>query len=277
MQRVLIAGAGDLGTRVAELLAPHCELTLIRRSPLVKITGAHVRTVQADLQQFSAIADVIEAPDSILFSASPEARAPQSYAAIYGNALAQIVRWRRHARIFLCSSTAVYRSQLWRQGDALDMRPALQTEASNPEPDGFNGAALLAGEALLDASDCRLRLAGIYGPERQLLLRRARSAEPLVRSPQSFSNRIHIDDAAAVIARLMQQAQVPPVVNLVDHNPTPSAEVLDAICRKHGYAKLPEQQASAEHSLGKRIGSAYHAQPWYALQYPSYQKGYGLL
>ena len=85
--------------------------------------------------------------------------------------------------------------------------------STNRRPRDFNGRVLLEAEAL--AQSCGrdalvLRLGGIYGPGREMLLKRVRSGVPLLISePPLYTNRIHVEDAAAAAAHLITRAATP--------------------------------------------------------------------
>ena len=72
-------------------------------------------------------------------------------------------------------------------------------------PRAFNGRVLLEAERRLAPlqGGSVLRLSGIYGPGRDAMLRRARAAA----APEArWSNRIHVDDAAAALSHLLDHA-----------------------------------------------------------------------
>ena len=100
--RVLIAGAGDLGTRVAHLLRAEGHLvTAITRS------GGEGR-IAADLSNAQEIAPLVARADAIIFTAAPSERSDHAYRALYIDGLQNLVHARTVQPILFCSSTAVY-------------------------------------------------------------------------------------------------------------------------------------------------------------------------
>lgn len=99
-------------------------------------------------------------------------------------------------RVFFVSSTSVYGE---RGGAWVD-------EATPVQPGGFPGECLVAGEQRMLASSIPatlVRFGGIYGPGRGWLIERARAGASCVDDPPRFTNRIHRDDCAGVLAHLI--------------------------------------------------------------------------
>ena len=270
-KRVLIAGAGALGQQIAIALPFGTEVSMVRRTATASTAAANIRWIQADLLAPAGFAAEIGTPDVVIFSASPNSRTISDYRGVYIDALAQLLHTFPSARFLLCSSTAVYPTTAWNSADQL---PEPLDEQSKAQPDDFNGHILLEAENLLRVGDCALRLGGIYGPGRNYLLKLIQADQPVLRAPGLFSNRIHLCDAAGVIAKLALRANVPAIVNLIDHSPCPQFEVLDYLCAQRKLPVLLERAPVPGESIGKRILSRFHTEAWYALEYPSYVEGY---
>ncbi len=74
------------------------------------------------------------------------------------------------------------------------------------------------------------RLAGIYGPGRNVLDDvREGTARRIVKPGQLFS-RIHVDDIAHIVRASMEGAGVAPILNVCDDEPAPPAEVVGFAC-----------------------------------------------
>ena len=268
---VLIAGAGALGQQIAKELPNSTHISLIRRSAKAAPLAENIQWLQGDLQSADGLADVIAKPDIVIFSASPDSRTEHSYRKLYIDALTIMIQAFPSARFLLCTSTAVYPTTNWVSEDYL---PEPLDEQSKVKPDAFNGAILLEAENLLRSGDSALRLGGIYGPSRNYLLKLAQAGQPVLRKPGVFSNRIHINDAARIIAKLAALENPPDIVNLIDHAPCPQFAVLDYLCAQRGLPALPERTPEPGESIGKRVLSRFHTEDWYALAYPSYVEGY---
>ena len=99
-------------------------------------------------------------------------------------------------RVFFVSSTSVYGE---RGGAWVD-------ETTPVQPNGFPGECLIAGERRMLASPIPatvVRFGGIYGPGRGWLIERARAGARCIDDPPRFTNRIHRDDCAGVLAHLI--------------------------------------------------------------------------
>ena len=268
---VFIAGAGALGQQIAQELPASTQVSLVRRTAAAAPVATNTRWLQGDLLAPSSFAAAAAAPDVVIFSASPDSRTAANYRSVYVDALSALLLAFPSARFLLCSSTAVYPITHWQRSDYV---PEPLDEYGKPKPDDFNGQILLEAESLLRAGDTALRLGGIYGPGRNYLLKLAQAGQPVLRAPGLFSNRIHLHDAARVIAKLATLKSAPAIVNLIDHSPCPQFAVLDYLCAQYGLPQLPARAPVPGESIGKRIVSRFHTQDWYQLEYASYLEGY---
>ncbi len=84
------------------------------------------------------------------------------------------------------------------------------------------------------------RLAGIYGPERNILARlKAGGYQAVAWQPPHYSSRIHVDDIVAALLAAMRQPKAGRIVNLADDLPMPHAEYVLEVARLIG-APVPE-------------------------------------
>ncbi|MDO9050772.1 MAG: SDR family oxidoreductase [Methylotenera sp.] len=270
--KILIIGCGDLGTAVAQQLVQSGVYTIgVRRSAVV-IDG--VLIIQADVTQ----PDTLESlraiqPEIVVYCVAAEAQMDAAYKAAYVDGLRHVLATQisnpNLKHVFFVSSTRVY-------GQNTD---TLLDESILATPADFGGERLLEAESLLQSLACpatTLRLSGIYGPRRLRMINLAQSPE---RWPHqnSWSNRIHRDDAAAFIVFLIQQvlAGITPQACYVvtDSQPVTQYEVLNWIAAKLGVAPqtIP---AAAE---GKRLSNQAMLATGFQLQYPTYQAGYQAL
>src|SRR6185369_11478108 len=116
--------------------------------------------------------------------AAPEQRDEAAYRGLYLDGLRRLLDRVQTPRIIFVSSTAVFAQDA---GEWVD-------EDSPATADAFNGRVLRAAEGELSAhhQGIVLRLSGIYGPGREAMLRRARTADA---GRRHWTNRIHVDDA----------------------------------------------------------------------------------
>lgn len=264
-RRVLIAGCGDLGARIGPLLAAS-EVYGLRRQ--VSALPAGIHPVAADLRTGAGFDALPRQVDALVYCATPDARHEAAYRATYVDGLARLVDAlpdpAASLRMLFVSSTAVYGQN---GGEWVD-------EASPTEPSGFNGRVLLEAEAAAGRRypSTSLRLAGLYGPGRLWLLRRVRAGET-IGAGCHWTNRIHLDDAAALAVTLLKHDAPPPVVIGVDNAPTCESAVLDGLADRLGLPRLPRQGDPAAES-GKRLRNDLAQTLGWHPRYPSWEDGY---
>lgn len=263
---MLIAGCGDLGTRLGQLLSPATVYGLRRDASRLPDGLCAISANLLTGEGFSSLPTDI---DTVVYCATPGARDEASYRAIYVDALARLLsalpQPRVGLRLIYVSSTAVYAQSA---GEWVD-------EQSPAEATAFNGKVLLEGEALAAAlvsgSVC-LRLSGLYGPGRLWLANRVRAAQALA-AGRHYSNRIHVDDAAELAALLVNAENPPPCVIGVDNEPAPMHEVLDWIADRLALPRLA-RSGNPDDISGKRLrNDLSHTIGWQP-RYASYRDGY---
>lgn len=84
------------------------------------------------------------------------------------------------------------------------------------------------------------RIAGIYGPERNILPKlRAGGYQAVQWNPPHYSSRIHVDDIIAALMVAMQKPRAGRIVNLADDEPLPHADYVVEVASMLG-APAPE-------------------------------------
>jgi nucleoside-diphosphate-sugar epimerase len=270
-ERVLLAGCGDLGLRVAALLrARGDEVFALRRRPM---DAAEVQWVQADLTRPETLSKLPEGITQLVYTPTPGARDEAAYRAIFVDGLRHVL----HAlgtpslqRVLLVSSSAVYGEH----GDAW------VDENTPPSPPGFNGRVLLEAEQWLADQPVRsiaLRLAGLYGPGRLQLIERLREGQ--ARAPRDgvhWANRMHIDDAAAAMAHLLALPDPQSLYVGVDDTPLPLRELYAHLAKLAGAPDVADGPAPS--GVGsKRLSNARLRASGFALRWPDAREGYAHL
>jgi nucleoside-diphosphate-sugar epimerase len=153
-------------------------------------------------------------------------------------------------------------------------------ETTPAAPLGMNGAVLLQAEQWLAAQGLpatSLRLAGLYGPGRLQLVRRLCAGQVRVpRGTQHWANRMHADDAAAAIAHLLMLPQVEDVYLGTDDTPLPLDTLYDHIAALAGCPPPPDGPAPA--GVGsKRLSNARLRASGFSPAWPDARDGYAAL
>ncbi|MBK8480430.1 MAG: SDR family oxidoreductase [Proteobacteria bacterium] len=278
--RVLIAGCGYVGTELGcRLAAAGHQVWGLRRQPAALPAG--IQPLQADLARPSTLGALPPALDAVVYAAAADRGDDAAYAATYRDGLAHLLdalraQRQRPRRVIFVSSTSVYGQH---EGEWVD-------EESPAEPARAASRHLLAGETLLANASfpgTTVRLTGIYGPGRTRLVDQVRSgAARLHGGPPSFTNRIHRDDCAGLLAHLLTLADPQPLYLGTDSDPAPQNEVLAWIAKQLGVASPPTSEATPSetaHSSGqnKRCSNRRLLASGYALRYPTFREGYGAL
>jgi len=272
-ERVLLAGCGDLGLRVAQQLRGRGdEVWALRRHPPVA-GGPDIRWLQADLTRPYSLAALPRAFTQLVYLPTPDHRDAAAYRATFVDGLRHLLAALddgRLQRVLLVSSSAVYGAH---DGDWVD-------EDTPPAPPGFNGATLLEAERWLAAQPvCSvvLRLAGLYGPGRTQLFERLRAGTVQVpRAAPHWANRIHVDDAAAAIAHLLALPDPQACYLGVDDTPLPLDVLHDHLARLLGVP--PPAAGAPPPGIGsKRLSNARLRASGFAPRWPDARLGYAAL
>lgn len=256
--RVLIAGCGDLGSRAGLKLAAlgHTVFGLRRNADRIP---APIVPIRGDLLHLAEIA-LPPLLDAVVVALTPDERSAAGYQRTYVAGVEALQADKRCAApMVFVSSTAVYGDH---HGNWVD-------ESSLCAPDGFNGQVLLNAEHLL-TNDLVLRLGGIYGPGREWMIRRARAGGSA--SSVRWTNRIHVDDAAGVIAQAVDQQWTAGILNVVDTQPTLESEVLSWLANALNAA--PPQLNADPVSDNKKVRCEKLIGRGFVHRYPSFCDGY---
>lgn len=265
MKRLLIAGCGDLGIRLAGRLAQSdWQVHGLRRR--AEILPAPIVPVSADLSDPGSLSAIGGDWDAVVYQATPDERTEVGYRAAYVRGLAHLLERVDVCRLIFVSSTAVYGQD---RGEWVD-------ETSDTEPPRFNGQVLLEAEALAAAAHAEavvVRFSGIYGPGRDYLVRMVASGAAYGRArPPQWTNRIHADDCAGVLAHLLTLERPAPLYCASDSLPAPRCEVLDWLARRLDVAPPAHEDTDARQ--GKRVANARLLATGYRLRHPDYRSGY---
>lgn len=272
---VLIAGCGDVGSRLGQQLnAVGWAVYGLRRT--VALLPPGIRPVTGDLHDDACPPAWPSAPlDYLVYCAAPTDHDEAGYRAAYVDGLRRVLGWlaqqgQRPKRLLFVSSSGVYGQQ---QGEWVD-------ETSPAEADSYSARIMREAEQLalhsgLPAS--LVRLTGIYGPGREWLLKQVRQGYRVVSEPPLYGNRIHVDDAAGLLAYLLQAdargVALDDCYIGVDDQPAPLHEVV-AWLREQLNVSHWSEQSTVRRSGSKRCSNTRARALGWAPQYPSYREGY---
>lgn len=272
---VLIAGCGDVGSRLGlQLGRDGWRVYGLRRNaaelpvPILPVKGDLTDPTCPRCWPNGGL-------DYLVYAASATEHDEAGYRQAYVEGLRNVLRWlRQHEqqprRLLFVSSTGVYAQ---RDGEWID-------EDSPTEPTGFNGQVMLEAEQL--ALGCGLpatcvRMGGLYDPSRPWLQNQVRAGLRVERDPPQYSNRIHRDDAAALLSFLLQADASGTALQScylgVDDEPAPLHEVVGWLRERLGVTEWAEEN-SVRRAGSKRCSNARARALGWAPQYPSYREGY---
>ncbi|HEV2539048.1 MAG TPA: NAD-dependent epimerase/dehydratase family protein [Frateuria sp.] len=272
-ERVLLAGCGDVGLRVArQLRAQGHEVFALRRRPPAE-RGDGIGWLAGDLTSPATCRSLPAGMTRVAYLPAPDARDRATYEAVFlGGLRAMFAALDRSAlrRVLFVSSSAVYGDHA---GEWVD-------EDTPARPPGFNGAVLLEAERWLEAQPVAstvVRLAGLYGPGRLQLLDRLRAGTVAVpRGRVHWANRIHVDDAAAAIAHLLLLPDAAPLYLGADDTPLPLDVLYDHLAGLAGAPRPPAGPAPA--GIGsKRLCNARLRASGFVPRWPDARSGYAAL
>lgn len=272
MAKILIVGCGDLGTAIAlQLHQSQHEVIGLRISQQNLPHG--MQTIQADVTQANTLTSVNHLnPTIIIYCVAAKAQTDANYHAHYVQGLKNVLATQSNnshlQHVFFVSSTRVYGQNT----------QAILDESVVAEPADYGGERLLEAESVLAKLPCQstaLRLSGIYGEGRLYLVNMAKDISRWPVS-NSWSNRIHRDDAAEFIAFLVQKSLSQQLLEscyiVTDDMPTLQYTVLTWLAKKLNI-DVSRIQTPAENG-GKRLSNQRLRATGFQLQYPNYQIGY---
>lgn len=274
----MIVGCGDVGSRLArQLQAKGWQVSGLRRS--VEQLPQGVQPVAADLNDRripQAWPDL--APDYLVYCVAASQHDEAGYQAAYVEGLRHVLAWlaakgQQPRRLLFVSSSSVYAQQ---DGEWID-------EPAATEPEGYSGKVMLDAEQVALHSGIPasvVRLTGIYGPGREWLLSQVRQGYRVAEEPPLYGNRIHAEDAASLLAHLLQAdaqgVRLDDCYIGVDDAPAPLAEVVGWLREYLGVTQWSDEQR-VRRTGSKRCSNARARALGWVPQYPSYKEGYAAI
>ncbi len=275
---LLIAGCGDLGGYLArQLLVEGWCVYGLRRE--VARLPAGVLAIQGDLHQ-PACPPMwpTQTVDYLVYCAAASEGSEAGYRTAYVDGLRHVLSWlasagQRPRRVLFVSSSGVYDQC---DGQWVD-------EDSPAQAEGYSGRIMLEAEQLALSSGLPatcVRLSGIYGPGRQWLLNQVRKGYRVASEPPLYGNRIHVEDAAGLLAYLLHAdgrgVALADCYLGVDDEPAPLHQVVGWLRERLAVSHW-DDQASVRRATSKRCSNARARALGWVPQYPSYREGYAAI
>jgi nucleoside-diphosphate-sugar epimerase len=271
----LILGCGDIGIALGrQLLDAGHRVIGARRHPQSLVEHG-IEPLAIDLAEPSSLERLPEA-DIVVYVVSADRFDEQAYRAAYRDGLSAVLaefaqREHKPRRVFFVSSTGVYAQQA---GELVD-------ETSETRPTGFSGQLMREAEQALidhDLPGTVVRFSGIYGPGRDGLLRQVREGRLAAATPPMYSNRIHRDDCAGVLAHLIERALADEPLDSVylasDCEPVALHEVMVWLAKRLGVESQDTIQSPLRRRSSKRCDNTRLLDTGYRFRYPTFREGY---
>lgn len=236
---LLVVGCGDIGLRVARLVAARWRVLGLSHTAerLAVLRSAGVVPIAGDLDRADSLARLAGLADAVLHLAPPAPSGVRD--ARTANLLGALGRDRRIARLVYGSTTGVYG----------DTGGALVDETRAPRPATDRARRRVDAERQVRAFGRRhgvrttiLRIPGIYafdrpgGDPRE----RVRRGEPvLVASDDVITNHVHADDLARACVAALVRGPAPRVVNVVDDSALAMGDHYDRVADRFGLPRPP--------------------------------------
>ena len=273
MPSVLLVGCGDIAQRLALLLDSHYQLTGLRRHP--ESLPPAIAPLAADLCDSAALSAVLvgRSWDYVVVTLTPGERTEARYQQVYVEGTRNLLAALQGApKLLFVSSTSVYAQD---EGEIVD-------ETSLAIGSGFSGRCLREAEELVAASaftSTSVRFSGIYGPNRGRLLRSVREGKVDWSNAAQWSNRIHADDCARVLAFLIErwQAGIAPSPCYVasDSASTQLGEVWQWLAKQMGIDNAAQENRWRDQpASGKRCSNDLLQSQGFSFLYPDFKAGY---
>lgn len=216
-------------------------------------------------------------PDGVthlVFCAAPDEGSEEAYRRVYVEGLERVLAALHRQkspleRVVFTSSTSVYAEQ----------SGGLVTEDSPTLAGDIRADCLLAAEQMTQAQPGGVvaRLSGIYGPGRERMIRMVLDGSARCATPSPIGNRIHRDDAAAMIEHLLKLPAPASCYLGVDDAPAPLDEVYRWLAEQLGVPPPPTSSEPDARGRGafKRCSNARLKATGFSFRFPSYREGYG--
>ena len=281
--RVLIIGCGYIGmTLGAELARQGHEVFGLRRSSesAAALQAVGIHPLHGDITHPDSLATLPTPFDWVVNCVASSHGGAEDYRRVYYEGTERLLAWLAKSpprKYVYTSSTSVYF-----QDDGSQVK---ETSPTTPEPD--TSRILVETEQLLLRQTpppfpiVILRLAGIYGPERNHYLQRFLGREIQIEGlGMRFLNMIHRDDVVGCLQMALQSGHAGEIYNVVDDEPVHQVHFFRWLSETLGMAMPPfvADDATARRKRGltnKRVSNRkLKMELGYQFKYPTFRQGY---
>jgi nucleoside-diphosphate-sugar epimerase len=273
--RVLVAGAGWLGSAVARALAARGDrVTAVRRSAarLRDLEGPGIEGLALDLSDPREARRLPDGIDAVVACQSAAGDGAGPYRRAYVDVNRSLLdRFRGPGlRAFVYTgSTGVFGQ---RDGGEVD-------ESTPPAPSGPAAEVLVEAERVLlaaasgGAPSVVLRLSGIYGPGRPWPVERVRvGALALGPGDGAWLNLCHLEDAVAAVLAVLDRGRPGRVYHASDAHPPRRRELVEWVAARLGIP-VPTGARPYEGADRRILAGRSRAELGLELAYPSFREG----
>jgi nucleoside-diphosphate-sugar epimerase len=247
VETLLIVGCGDIARRALPLLKGSYRVCALVRSPDPRLAASGVEQIEGDLDVPESLGPVSGRAQRVAHLAPPaptgsqDSRTRNLLAAFSAAAKSGVMLPRRFVYL---STSGVY-------GDCAGERV---DEARAPRPGTGRATRRLDAETALAEWGARegveiviLRVPGIYARDRLPVDRLTRGTPVLRPEEDVYTNHVHADDLAAILALALQSAHASGIYNASDDSEIKMGDWLDLVADRSGLAR-PRRVSRADAS-----------------------------
>ncbi|MFZ5805821.1 MAG: NAD-dependent epimerase/dehydratase family protein [Verrucomicrobiota bacterium] len=265
--KILVAGAGYVGGRLARVLAKQGhEVTGWMRSEKnqQQLIQEKLKVICADITQGSSWEKNAQRWDAIVYCVSSSRGGEEAYRKIHQQGLALALEAKPLVFIYT-SSTSVYGQK---DGSVVD-------ENSETQPESITSKILIQAEQeVLKHGGIVARLAGIYGSERQFWIQKILRGETM---KNRRLNQIHRDDAVGALEFLLAHPEKG-IFNVCDNDPVLWNDFCQWVCERIPCPMPTKFSSSINHrkrgDTHKCVSNAkLCALGWHPI-FPTFREGY---
>jgi nucleoside-diphosphate-sugar epimerase len=231
--RLLIIGCGDVGMRLLPLVRDHYRVFALtsQRERFAELRAAGAVPLLADLDQPAALGRLAGLAHTVVHLAPPPSEGERDLRTRNVTAILP-----DRAKVVYVSTTGVYGN----------LNGALADETQPVAPHNARARRRVDAERVLRAWARRaagrlsiLRVPGIYAGDR-LPIKRLEQGTPALRADEDvYTNHIHADDLARIVAAALLRGRCCRIYHAVDDSDIKMGDYFDAVADAHGLPRPP--------------------------------------